>query len=420
MSSACFDETIKSGGWGNYVRVKERRPGGKVELLWSDRNGGSGYDREPLPFRLRNGQGELVPEAVDKAVDEARNLSLLLAQGRLPEEARPKAPRSLGEIFDVFREEEIPHRKEYRRRELRRSLVCWETYLGRGFPVADLGRREWDSFRRDRTSGRINSDGEPVAQENRRPVSPTTAGHDLKTLRQVLSWATTWRTPGGAFLLDKAPTRGLDLPTNPNPNRPVCSEARYRKLLKGADALRVGHIYDEDTDEKVRPPLRELLEVAWHTGRRAGAIVRLRWADWAPDAEEATHGVLHWRADSDKLGRDWRAPVHPRVREVLEELRRQRPGIGEAFVFAAPEAPGKHLRVDTARGWLLDAEAKAGLDHPDGFGFHALRRAWATRRKDLPAQDVAAVGGWVETTTLQNLYQRADRETMEQVVLAAD
>lgn len=107
------------------------------------------------------------------------------------------------------------------------------------------------------------------------------------------------------------------------------------------------------------------------------------------------------------------------MREGLEELRRQRPGIGEAWIFEAPEAPGKHLRVETARGWLLQAEAELGLTHPDGFGFHALRRAWATRRKSLPAQDVAAVGGWVDTSTLQNLYQRADQETMEQVVLAA-
>jgi len=33
------------------------------------------------------------------------------------------------------------------------------------------------------------------------------------------------------------------------------------------------------------------------------------------------------------------------------------------------------------------------------------------------AQDVAAVGGWVDTTTLQKCYQMADDETMEAVVL---
>lgn len=37
----------------------------------------------------------------------------------------------------------------------------------------------------------------------------------------------------------------------------------------------------------------------------------------------------------------------------------------------------------------------------------------------MPAKDVAAVGGWLDTSTLQDVYQQADPETMEQVVLGA-
>lgn len=40
-----------------------------------------------------------------------------------------------------------------------------------------------------------------------------------------------------------------------------------------------------------------------------------------------------------------------------------------------------------------EAEEAAGLDHPQGFGFYALTRAWATCRKHLTAQDIAAAGG---------------------------
>lgn len=410
-----FDETVKTGGWGNYVRVKERndRPGAEVVLQWTSREH-TGYDTEPLGFTVRDPDGSLNPTAVDKAVDEARNLSLLLAQGRLPKEARPEERTvTVREVADLYRTEEVPHKKDYRQRELRRSLGCWETYLGEDFPVEDFGRREWDSFIRDRTSGRIDSDGQPVPKGERREVSPTTAGHDLKVLRQVCSWATTWRTDGGTYLLDRDPTRGLELPKNPNPSRPVCSEERYKKLLAGAEKLRIGH-----GDTKVRPPLRELLVLAWGTGRRIGAIVRLRWADWEP--EKGTYGYLNWRADSDKLGKDWSAPVPPAVRETLERMRRVRPGIGEAYIFPAPEASGKHVRVDTARGWFLKAEEKAGLAHPEGGGFHELRRAWATRRKDLPTADVAAVGGWADLSTLQEVYQHADPETMERVALAGE
>lgn len=418
-----FDETVKTGGWGNYVRVREKggRPGAEAVLLWTARTAGeTGYESETLGFAVRDGAGDLVPEAVDEAVDEARNLSVLLQRGRLPEEARPEEPTTLGEMFDAYREEMIPTKeREYRRRELRRSLACWETYLGRGFAVEDFGRREWESFTRDRTSGRIDSTGEVVPDaKERREVSRTTAGQDLKTLRQVCTWGAEWRLPAeGGFLLDRDPTRGLPIPKNRDPKRPVCGEDRYRRLLEGAEAVRVGHLDGEDApDEKVRPPLREILVLCWETGRRVGAVVRLRWSDWFPD--EATYGVLRWRADSDKLGKEWRAPVTPRVRETLEALRRERPGIGEAWVLPAPEAEGKHVRVDTARGWLLDAEREAGLDHPEGFGFHALRRAWATRRKHLPAQDVARAGGWKNVATLQEVYQHPDPETVERVVLA--
>lgn len=52
-----------------------------------------------------------------------------------------------------------------------------------------------------------------------------------------------------------------------------------------------------------------------------------------------------------------------------------------------------------------------------GFGFHAFRRIWATKRKGLPLQDVAAAGGWKGTQVLRDLYQQSDPETLEAVVL---
>jgi len=110
--------------------------------------------------------------------------------------------------------------------------------------------------------------------------------------------------------------------------------------------------------------------------------------------------MLRWRADSDKLGQEWIAPVSPEVREALEALRAEQPGVGEAWIFPAPRSEG-HVRVDVTRHWLRRAEELAELDHPRGFGRHSLRRMWATKRKHLSVQDVAAVGGWKQTQTLQ-------------------
>jgi hypothetical protein len=40
-------------------------------------------------------------------------------------------------------------------------------------------------------------------------------------------------------------------------------------------------------------------------------------------------------------------------------------------------------------------------------------------RKHLPNEDVAAAGGWKETTSLKRAYQQADEATMLRVVLEA-
>jgi hypothetical protein len=71
----------------------------------------------------------------------------------------------------------------------------------------------------------------------------------------------------------------------------------------------------------------------------------------------------------------------------------------------------------TATDWLRAAEKLAGLDPLPHGAFHPFRRRWASERKHLPLSDVAAAGGWVETTTLQRCYISADEETLEAVVL---
>ena len=59
----------------------------------------------------------------------------------------------------------------------------------------------------------------------------------------------------------------------------------------------------------------------------------------------------------------------------------------------------------------MKAEKFAGLPKLAGGQFHPYRRLWATERKDLPVQDVAAAGGWKTVETLQRLYQQADGAT---------
>src|SRR5450756_1438179 len=43
---------------------------------------------------------------------------------------------------------------------------------------------------------------------------------------------------------------------------------------------------------------------------------------------------------------------------------------------------------------------------------HAYRRKWAIERKHLPLKDVAAAGGWKDVSTLLEVYQQSDEESV--------
>ena len=74
------------------------------------------------------------------------------------------------------------------------------------------------------------------------------------------------------------------------------------------------------------------------------------------------------------------------------------------------------LRIEAATGWLRRAEALAGLEPQEGGVWHPYRRAYAIKRKHLPASDVAQQGGWKNISVVQQVYQQADRETLLRVL----
>lgn len=75
--------------------------------------------------------------------------------------------------------------------------------------------------------------------------------------------------------------------------------------------------------------------------------------------------------------------------------------------------------AELAEEWLQVAEQPAGVEPQRGGLWHPYRRAWATRRKHHPAQDVAAAGGWSSPDVVTRIYQQADEATTLAVVLDA-
>ncbi len=391
----------KVGPHGATVTVKERKYGGPVYLFAYDPSL-NGRRKRSLGFAVRDANSKLISEAIDRAKREASDLSTSLIKGDA------LAGRiTVAELFRLFRREVVAGLRGKHKAETGRALDLWQLFLGPRFLVERFGMREWNAMSRQLSSGEIDARGNRVSDpRKRRPVGPRAVQKALKVLRQACRFGAHYRRRDGSFLLDADPSRGLELPSEANPTRIVADDELYEQLLSKADQVKM---------DGARSYLPELLILAAHTGRRIGAIVQLRWSDWYPD--EATYGALRWRADADKLGKEWKAPVAPEVREAVERLRRELPGLGDAYMFPAPRSGG-HIRVDVAGRWLHRAEELAEIGHVKGFGWHSFRRMWASKRKHLSVKDVAAAGGWTDTATLERCYQHADPQTLEEVVLA--
>lgn len=402
------------GPHGHRVRVRERKRGGNVYLCSYD-PGFGGTKKTSLGFPVRDAEGKLIKDAVDEAKRAAVGASNKLIKGETP----GTDPTSLGELFDAFRREEAREMSGRHGRGVRRELELLERFLGRDLAVESISLGEWNAVKRARASGEIDSHGHRVLkQETRKERSPRTVAKTLKVLRQACRFGARWRRPDGSYLLDRDPTRGLDLPKTKDPNRPVCSDELLAGMLEAAPVV-TRRVRGAGENREVRTCLRELLLVAAGTGARIGAILALRWSDWDPNA--GTHGTLTWRAEHDKGGRTRTTPVPESVREALRAQRRRDPGVGEAPIFPAPNSDG-HLRVDVALRWLGEAERKTRPDgeHVKGFGWHALRRRWANKMKGRPAVDVAHLGGWSGPHVMETVYQRATMEDMERALDAGD
>lgn len=387
-----------AGSYGNTVIVFERRPGGSLYLGVPRGGEQGGYVMMSLGHTDR---------------DAAMQQAMETAAKRQAGEGR-KGPLTVGAMFGLYLRSVQGVQCHRHNLDVQRATEMWCRHLGSDFKVERFCLTDWETFTKLRASGELDANGHIVTDpEKREPVGPRTVARDLKVFRAACRRATAERTPSHDFLLAADPTRGLAVPVERNPKRPVCDSDRFDALMAVADQvqMRPGIGRDQHWEPSY---LRTLLRLGGDCGRRISSIRALRWSDWHP--EMGKHGKLFWRAESDKVKRDWYSPVTLEVRQELERFRRERPALGNALMFPAPNNQDRPVSYKVVLDWLRRAEALAGLDPLPRGAYHALRRGWATARKHLPLTDLAAVGGWVDTVTLSRCYCQTDEETQEQVI----
>ncbi|MFC1531126.1 tyrosine-type recombinase/integrase [Gemmatimonadota bacterium] len=395
-----------AGAYPHQVRVYERTRGGLLYVaVWDPgANGGKGGER-------KRSLGHSDRERATAFADE-QTVKLRAGLDRL----RGDRP-SVQHVFRLYRLHRTPDKGASAQAEDDRQLELWRRYLGADYDLSKLSRREWDAFKRQRSTGAIGSRGESVPNpKERRKVGNRSVQKDLVFLRAVCHWGLDFRDDAGRFLLERDPTRGLDVPREKNPKRPVATHDRvdairkvYRRPTMRSE--RAGKRY------QVESYLPEIFEVVVGTGRRITAVCSLRSesVDLVP-TEEAPWGAIVWPADTDKMGKEWRCPVSQRVADALRAAMLKRGAAGPGWLFPRPGDPSKPTRYEEASAWLREAEGEARLTSQEGSLWHAYRRLWACSRKDLPDVDVAQAGGWSSLEALKMAYQRPDAATMLRVV----
>lgn len=342
----------------------------------------------------------------DRGITWARQQSAAwMASGELQRSTTP----TLSRIFALYRQYQTPGKTFRHQKDDERRSEMWARVLGSGKDLSKLTLKEWQGFISDRRSGAVDARGLPVAADQRSPVGDGSIWSDLIFLNSVLNWATKWRTESGEYLMSANPCRGYPVPKERNPKRPVVTAERFEAIRAVADQVLMQRDRSDPRRDE-RSYLAELLEVVWGTGRRISAVLALRFEDLRLDVKP--HGAIRWPAGTDKIGKEWLAPINAEVRAAIDRILSQRPGIGAAPVFPSPLDPSRPISKELADKWLIEAEQLAKVPKMKGSLWHAYRRGWATARKGLPVQDLMALGGWTDHTCLQTIYQQADWETM--------
>jgi integrase len=328
---------------------------------------------------------------VDRAAAKTEADKLAAEFGK-NERPRPREV-TLGTLFDIYVREVTPNKGDGKRRHDIRCVELFSRFFRRDKKPSTLNRRDWDRFIQERRSGRLRPPGR-VGKLKNAGVGDRVVAYDLRFLMSVLNWATLSGDGEGAALLERNPLKGLVIPKEENPSRPMLTEEEYLKMRTIAPSI---------------DPLFELaLVLAHETGHRISSIASLRWSDVDLD-----RGSITWRAENDKLGMNHVTPLSSEAVRQLDAARRRRLAIGDGWIFPSPENPNRHASRHLTRDWWQRGEQGAEIERRTQRGWHSLRRKFVNDlKRDTPMADLCRLGGWKSAMTVMTVYQQADEATM--------
>lgn len=238
-------------------------------------------------------------------------------------------------------------------------------------------------------------------------IGTRTSADDMCVLRAMVRWALNERLPDGRWLLKENPLRGVKLPKEESPRRPVVSADHFAQMRRATQDLAISN----NVATRLRWIRLELaLVLAEATGARIGSIRGVRWSDI-----DYEHATIRWAPEHHKRRRETVVPLPRQLRDELRHFQTKIGAVGDTWLFPTKNPDQPWPREVFQQMWVR-AERHAGLPHQKGGCWHTLRRKWAIERKHLPVVDVAGAGGWKDFAVLQTVYQIPTQEGMRAVM----
>lgn len=306
-----------------------------------------------------------------------------------------RQPLTLRRLIDIYESEVTPSKAPSTQEHDRRSFEMFTRFFGADRFPETLSLRDLHRFISERRSGKLR----PATVKNARKVGDRIIQSDLALLLAILNYATRAGDGKGGVLLERNPLKGLPIPKNESPARPVLTEEQY--LAVRSVAVKVAS-------------WAELFVVLSHeTGHRAGSIRQLRWSD-----VDFAGGRIHWRGEADKIGNDHSTPLTEEALACLLRERNARSSIGDAPIFPARRGDRTQPMTGDAAFNLWKRLAKsAGIPEGQRFGWHSLRRKFGSDLRETNLRDLCDLGGWKSIQTVLTCYVRPDEAAQRKVLV---
>src|SRR5437773_4139980 len=231
--------SLSLGVRGLKVRVEQRKPGGTFQRVYR-------VGRRMTYASLGTTDRQ---EARKLAIDFIRELE----KGRKVNLAEPL---TLEKLWDRYQQEASSYRGvlERTRKQKQADARLLIAGLGATRRVDHLTKNDVERYVAMRRTGH----GWPDGRETK-PVRARTIQGEIKLLRQMIYWAMNERLPDGSWLLDNNPLRGVKLPKEEDPRRPVATFDRYLNVRQAMHDLSVTAPQERGRQRWVRAELALVL-----------------------------------------------------------------------------------------------------------------------------------------------------------------